>query len=165
MDISVKLVLYQAINFVILMVILGFIFNKFLRPFMHKRAEEIKKSFEEIENQKKQMDLLKQQYNDQVDCLKDKAKLEIDKAIGEGNRMRDDIMAQAQKESNSLIDRAKTEIDHEKQKAIMELQKEVASLSLQATQHLIKKQMDDSTNRRLVEDFLDELVKNPPEKT
>ena len=165
MDFSLKLVLYQAINFIILIAVLGFIFNKFLRPFMHKRTEEIKKSFEEIENQKKEMALLKQQYNDQVDCLKDKAKLEIDKAIGEGSRMRDDIIAQAQKESGALIDRAKTEIDHEKQKAIMELQKEVASLSLLATQHLIKKQMDDSTNRRLVEDFLEELVKNPPEKT
>ncbi len=165
MDFSLKLVLYQAINFVILMAILGFIFNKFLRPFMHKRTDEIKKSFEEIENQKKEMALLKQQYNDQVDCLKDKAKLEIEKAIGEGNRLRDDIVVQAKKESNALIERAKTEIDHEKQKAIMELQKEVASLSLMATQHLIKKQMDESTNRRLVESFLEDLVKNPPEKT
>ncbi len=147
------------------MAILGYVFNRFLRPFLHKRTEEIKKSFEEIEKQKREMELLKQQYNDQVDCLKDKAKIEIEKAIGEGNRMRDDIIAQAQKESLSLIDRAKTEIDHEKQKAIMELQKEVASLSLIASQHLIKKQMDDSTNRRLVEDFLEELVKNPPKKT
>jgi F-type H+-transporting ATPase subunit b len=165
MDISLKLVIYQAINFIILMVILGYLFNKFLRPFMHKRSEAIKKSFEEIENQKKEMVLLKQQYGDQVERLKDKAKLEIDKAIGEGTRMRDDIIAQAHKESGALLDRAKTEIDHEKQKAIQELQKEVASLSLLATQQLIKKQMDDSTNRRLVEDFLDELVKNPPEKT
>ena len=165
MDFSLKLVLYQAINFIALMAILGFIFNKFLRPFMSKRTEEIKKSFEEIEKQKKDMDLLKQQYSDQMDCLKEKTKLEIDKAIGEGNRLRDDIVASAQKESGALIERAKTEIDHEKQKAIVELRKEVASLSLLATQHLIKKQIDDSTNRQLVENFLEELSKNPPEKT
>jgi F-type H+-transporting ATPase subunit b len=164
MDISLKLMLYQAINFIVLMVILGYVFNRFLRPFLHKRTEEIKRSFEEIEKQKKEMELLKQQYNDQVDCLKDKAKLEIEKAIGEGSRMRDDILAQSQKDGNALIDRAKTEIDHEKQKAIMELQKEVASLTLQATQQLIKKKMDDSTNRQLVENFLEELVKKPPEK-
>jgi F-type H+-transporting ATPase subunit b len=165
MDLNVKLMIYQAINFIILMVILGYLFNRFLRPFLHKRTEDIKKSFEEIEKQKKEMDLLKQQYSDQMDCLKDKAKLEIEKALGEGNRMRDDIIATAHKESVSLIDRAKTEIDHEKQKAIMELQKEVASLSLQATHHLIKTKMDDSTNRQLVEDFLEELAKKTPEKT
>ena len=165
MDISLKLMLYQAINFIVLMVILGYVFNRFLRPFLHKRTEEIKRSFEEIEKQKKDMDLLKQQYSDQMDCLKEKAKLEIDKAIGEGNRLRDDIVASAQKESGALIERAKTEIDHEKQKAIVELRKEVASLSLLATQHLIKKQIDDSTNRQLVENFLEELSKNPPEKT
>jgi F-type H+-transporting ATPase subunit b len=165
MDVSIKLIIYQAINFLVLMAVIGYLFNKFLRPFLHKRTDEIKKSFDEIEKQKKEMELLKQQYNDQVGCLKDKAKLEIEKAIGEGTRMRDDIIAEARKESGALVERAKSEIDHEKQKAIMELQREVASLCLQATQHLIKKKMDDSTNRQLVENFLEDLVKNPPEKT
>jgi F-type H+-transporting ATPase subunit b len=165
MDLSWKLMIYQAINFIILMAILGYVFNRFIRPFLHKRVEEIKKSFEDIEKQKKELEALKQNYADQFKGIRETAKREIDKAIAEGNRMRDDITAQAQKESGALIDRAKTEIEQEKQKAIMELQKEVASLSLIATQHLIKKQMDDSTNRRLVEDFLEELVKNPPEKT
>jgi F-type H+-transporting ATPase subunit b len=165
MDISLKVILYQTINFLVLMVIIGYVFNRFLRPFLHKRTEEIKKSFEDIETQKKELEALKQNYAEQFKGIRETAKIEIDKAMAEGNRMRDDIVAQAQKESNALIDRAKTEIEHEKQKAIMELQKEVASLSLLATGRLIKKQMDDSTNRRLVEDFLEELVKNPPEKT
>ena len=133
MDLSLKLVLYQAINFVVLMVILGFLFNKFLRPFMHKRTEEIKKSFEEIERQKQEMEVLKQNYADQMKDIREKAKVEIDKATEEGNRIREDSIARAEKESVSLIDRAKTEIDQEKQKAVMEIHKEVASLCLLAT--------------------------------
>jgi F0F1-type ATP synthase membrane subunit b/b' len=70
MDLSLKLVLYQAINFIVLMIILGYLFNRFLRPFMHKRAEEIKKSFESIESQKKDLDVLKQNYTDQVKDIK-----------------------------------------------------------------------------------------------
>jgi F-type H+-transporting ATPase subunit b len=164
MDISFKLVLYQAINFIVLMVILSFLFNKFIRPFMHKRTEEIKKSFEEIANQKQEMEALKQNYTDQIKDIREKGKLEIEKALEEGGRMREDIVAQAHKESVSLIERAKIEIDREKRKAVMEIQKEVASLSLMATKKLIDKNMDESTNRRLVESFLEELSKNPPEK-
>jgi|GEM_PF-1311669 F-type H+-transporting ATPase subunit b len=164
MDLSLKLVMYQSINFIVLMVILGYLFNKFLRPFMHKRTEEIKKSLEDIEKQKREMEALKQNYTDQISDIREKGKLEIEKALAEGTRMRDDIIKQAEKESGSLIDRAKKEIDHEKQKAVMEIQKEVATLSLLATGKLIKRQMDDTTNRQLVEDFLEELIKNPPQK-
>jgi F-type H+-transporting ATPase subunit b len=164
MEISLKLIIYQVINFVVLMAVLGFLFNKFIRPMMHKRAEEIKKSFEDIEKQKKEIEVLKQNYADQIKGVHETAKIEIEKAMAEGNRMRGDIVAQAGKESNALIERAKKEIEHEKQKAVMEIQKEVATLSLLATKQLIKKQMDASTNRQLVEEFLDELNNNPPEK-
>ena len=164
MDLSLNLVLYQAINFIVLMIILGYLFNRFLRPFMHKRAEEIKKSFESIESQKKDLDILKQNYTDQVKDIKEKAKLEIEKAMEEGNRMREDIVAQAEKESVTLIEKAKKEIDHEKDKAVMEIQKEVATLAIMAAKQVIKKQMDETTNRDLVEDFLAEITKNPPKK-
>ena len=87
---SLKLVLYQAINFIVLMVILSFLFNKFIRPFMHKRSEEIKKSFEEIEKQKREMESLKRSYTDQIKDIREKAKLEIEKAVEEGGRMREE---------------------------------------------------------------------------
>lgn len=165
MEFSLKLILYQVINFVVLMVILGFLFNKFIRPFMHKRADDIKKSFDEIEKQKKEIESLKQNYTDQIRGVRDQAKIEIEKAVTEGNKMRGDIVVQAEKDAVALIDRAKKEIEHEKQKAVMEIQKEVASLSLLATRHLIKKSMDESTNRQLVENFLSELTAKAPEKT
>jgi F-type H+-transporting ATPase subunit b len=82
----------------------------------------------------------------------------------EGNRMREDIVAQAEKESLTLIEKAKKEIDHEKDKAVMEIQKEVATLAIMAAKQVIKKQMDETTNRDLVEDFLAEITKNPPKK-
>ena len=78
--------------------------------------------------------------------------------------MREDIVAQAEKESVTLIEKAKKEIDHEKDKAVMEIQKEVATLAIMAAKQVIKKQMDETTNRDLVEDFLAEITKNPPKK-
>jgi len=164
MDLSLKLVLYQAINFIVLMVILGYLFNKFLRPFMHKRADEIKKAFESIEIQKKDIDVLKQSYADQIKDVKEKAKFEIDKAIDEGNRMREGIVAEAEKQSIALIDKAKIEIDQEKDKAVMEIRNEVGTLAILAAKQIIQKQMDEKTNRELVETFLEDLSKNPPKK-
>jgi F-type H+-transporting ATPase subunit b len=164
MDFSVKLMLYQAINFIVLMVVLTFLFNKFLRPFMHKRADEIKKAFEDIDTQKKEIETLKQGYLDRTADMRHKAKEEIDRAIAEGNRIRDEIVKRAEKDSAMHLDKAKQEIEREKEKAVQEIQNEVATLSLLAASRLVNKQMDDQTNRRLVEEFLDDLAKHPPKK-
>jgi F-type H+-transporting ATPase subunit b len=131
---------------------------------MHKRSDEIKKAFEDIDTQKKEIETLKQGYLDQTADMRRKAKEEIDRAIAEGTRMRDEIVSRAEKDSIVHLDKAKQEIEHEKQKAVQEIQNEVATLSLLAASRLVNKQMDDQTNRRLVEEFLDDLTKNPPKK-
>ncbi|MDD5675514.1 MAG: ATP synthase F0 subunit B, partial [Chitinivibrionales bacterium] len=62
LTLSWQLWLYQLINFLILTAILGFIFNKYIRPFLRKRAEGLKQSFEEIEKGKQDIDQLKKDY-------------------------------------------------------------------------------------------------------
>jgi F-type H+-transporting ATPase subunit b len=161
MDLNWKLMLYQTVNFIVLMIILGYIFNRFIRPFMHKRANDIKTAFAEIEAGKKEVEKLRQDYTEQIREMRHNAKAEIDKAIENGNAMRDELITRAEKESINILEKAKREIDHEKQKALTEIQKEVATLSIQAAQQLIHRQMDDATNRKLVEEFLEDLEKNP----
>jgi F-type H+-transporting ATPase subunit b len=161
MDFSLNLIAYQIINFVVLTILLTYLFNKFLRPFMQKRADDIKNGLAEIESGKKEVEKLRQDYTDQIREMRHNAKAEIDKAIENGNEIRDEIVTKAEKESVNLLEKAKREIEHENQKAITEIQKEVASLSIMATKRLIHRQMDEETNRKLVEEFLEDLGNNP----
>lgn len=157
MEFSIKLFIYQIVNFTILMIILSILFNKFIRPFMQKRTNEIKSSFEQIEAQKKEVEALKQQYNDQIVEMRQRVKAEIDKAIEEGNRIRDEILAKTERESVVLLDKAREEIENQRQKTMAAMQNEVAKLTMLATSALIKKQIDEATSRKLVEEFIGEL--------
>lgn len=157
MDINLKLMLYQAINFVVLMIILSIIFNKFILPFMRKRAGDLKQAFDDVEAQKRSVESLKNEVTEQLKDMRKVAKSEIDKAISEGGKMRDQMLASAEKEAVTVLDRARKEIDQEKQKAITEIRKDVAGLAIMATRQLIKKQLDEDTNRSLVEDFLKDI--------
>jgi F-type H+-transporting ATPase subunit b len=164
MDVNLKVMLYQAINFIILMGILGFLFNKFIRPSMRKRSDEIKQAFEQIDEQKKDMESLKLHYNDQLKDVRRQAAAEIDKAIEEGKRIREDMHTQNAKEGAAMLEKARKEIEKEKQLAITHLQKEVASLSMLATKKIIGSTMNEETNTRLVNEFLNDLAKNPPKQ-
>ncbi len=164
MEFSLKLFIYQIVNFAILMVILSIIFNKFIRPFMKKRADDIKSSFDQIEVQKKDIESLKQDYTNQVAQMRQTAKAEIDKAIEEGNKIREEIVAKSEKDAAALVEKARGEIDHERQKALNSIQKEVAQLSMLAARQIIGKQLDEATSKKLVEDFLADLNASQPQR-
>jgi len=157
MDLSLKLILYQIVNFVILIGVLGFLFNKFMRPFMQKRAESIKASFADIEKQKLAVDGLKKECAEELEKIKKSARAEIEKAVAEGNSIKEAVKGEALKEGEQLLEKARREIEQEKQKAISEVRREVVALTMLATKQLLKKEIDEPTNRKLVESFVDDL--------
>ena len=159
MEISPVLILAQALNFVILMLVLTFLYRKFLHPFMLGRAEELKNGFEQVELRKKEIEKLKQDYLSQTQDMRAKTKEEMDKAILEGKERAEDLVVKAQKEAVALIDRARGEIEGEKRRAITDIQKEVAQLSIKAARVLMKKEVDTDANSKLVQEFLAGLEK------
>jgi F-type H+-transporting ATPase subunit b len=161
MDLNFKLMAYQMVNFLVLMVIITFLFNKFIRPFMHKRSEGIKKGLEDIEAGRKELEVLKEQYHASMLEVKRSAHQEIDKAVIEGNQMRESIITRAEKESLDLVERSRREIEREKEKAISAVRNEVVSLSMQAASRILKREVDEKQNSRLVEDFIEEMKKEP----
>jgi F-type H+-transporting ATPase subunit b len=164
MDFSWKMMIYQMINFIVLMVILGYIFNRYIRPFMQKRADDIKNSFAEIEKQKADVESLKNECHEQLDKIKNSAKAEIEKATVEGSHIKEGIKGEALKESEQLLEKARREIEQEKQKALSEVRREVATLSMLATKQLLKREIDEATDRKLVETFIDDLGKTDIKK-
>jgi F-type H+-transporting ATPase subunit b len=157
MDLSLKLILYQIVNFLILIGVLGFLFNKFLRPFMQKRSDDIKNAFADIEKQKLAVDSLKKECAEELENIKKSARAEIDKAVAEGNGIKEAVKGEAVKEGEQLLEKARREIEQEKQKAISEVRREVVALTMLATKQLLKKEIDEPTNRKLVESFVDDL--------
>ena len=80
--------------------------------------------------------------------------------IAEDSRL--EIVAAARAEAEKVAARASEEIAAEKDKAIAELRSQVADLALQAAGQLVRSEMNATTQRRLVEEFLAELT--PTEK-
>jgi F-type H+-transporting ATPase subunit b len=159
MEFSLKLLAYQIINFIILIGVLGYLFNRYIRPFMKKRSNDIKNAFAEIEKQKIEVEGLKRECHDQLDQIKKSSKAEIEKATVEGSHIKEAIKGEALKESEQLLEKARREIEQEKQKALSEVRREVATLSILATRQLLKREIDETTDRRLVETFIDDLGK------
>jgi F-type H+-transporting ATPase subunit b len=74
---------------------------------------------------------------------------------------RNEILTDARTEAEKVSQRAREEIVAEKDRAMSELRAQVADLALEAAAKLVRSDMNATTQRRLVEEFLAEV---PSEK-
>jgi F-type H+-transporting ATPase subunit b len=69
-------------------------------------------------------------------------------------KLRNEMMEQAKVQQRELLDRARGEIENERKRAITDLRREAVDLALAGASKLVERNLDDQTNRKLVESFL-----------
>ena len=78
----------------------------------------------------------------------------ISEARAAAERVRSDLVARAHTEQQEMLRRAREEIDGERKRAIAELRRETVDLAIRAAGVVVEQNLDDRTNRALVERFL-----------
>ncbi|NOX36170.1 MAG: F0F1 ATP synthase subunit B [Calditrichaeota bacterium] len=78
-------------------------------------------------------------------------------------KMRDEIIAQARADASKLIERAKQDIEKERQMAMQALKEEVANMVVYATARLIQSQLDEKKHREIIDQYI-EAFGNQSEK-
>jgi F-type H+-transporting ATPase subunit b len=88
----------------------------------------------------------------------DKAHAEAMQVVAEARvaaeQLRREILSQARVQGQELLDRARHEIDAERRRAIAELRREAIDLAIVGAEKVIEKNLDEPSNRALVEKFL-----------
>ena len=64
------------------------------------------------------------------------------------------MVEQTRQQQQELIDRARRDIEGERDRAIADLRREAVELAIAGAGKVIEKNLDDQSNRRLVEGFL-----------
>lgn len=92
----------------------------------------------------------------------DNARAEAQKLIAEGRstaeKLRNDLLDQARVQQQEILDRARRDIETEKTNAIAALRREAVDLAIAGAGKVIERNLDESGNRKLVEDFLGSLT-------
>lgn len=74
-----------------------------------------------------------------------------------GEKVRTEIIEQAHREQHVVLERARKEIESERQMAMVELRRDAVTLAVRGASKVIEKNLDDETNRKVVESFLASL--------
>lgn len=89
-----------------------------------------------------------------LDASRGEAQKIIADARVAADRVRAELVEQAHAEQASMLARARQEIESEKTRAIAELRREAVDLAIAGASRVIEKNLDQDSNRKLVESFL-----------
>jgi F-type H+-transporting ATPase subunit b len=155
---------FQVINFLLLLYLANrFLFKRVL-GLIDERNTRIEKGLEDAEAAARDRELARAEREAAVAEARREAQAMIARANKIAEDSRTEIVTQAREEAEKVATRAREEINAEKEKAMAELRATVADLALEAAGKLVRTEMGSGTQRRLVEDFLQEVTPDAARK-
>lgn len=125
-----------------------------LKEAMDERNSELEKTFEEAESLRTRMASMKSEYEQRLAATEASAREQIQAQIRDAQDLRSRLMSEASAQADQYMEKARVEIEVEKQKALSEIRGEVVNLTMKASEKLVGETMDNDRNRRLVDEFL-----------
>lgn len=157
MSIEWSQVLTHLVGFLVAFFILKAYAWKPILKVLDDRRQKIVSEFKDIEDQKQKTDQLFAEYEARLSKIEDEARRRIQEAVAEGQKLAGEIKQHAQDEARKITERAQADIVRELAKARVQLKEEMVSLTLGATERLLREKLDPAGHRKLVERFLSEV--------
>jgi F-type H+-transporting ATPase subunit b len=147
---------------VVIFLILLFVLGKYALPpilgYAEAREKRIQQSLDEAKAARDEAEQLLEQQRRELAAGREQAQQVVGEAKQAAERVRQDMLAQARKEQEALLERARDEIEREREQAVEAIRREAVDLSLAAASKLIRRRLGAEEDRRLVSEFLSELV-------
>ena len=141
---------------------LWFVLAKFAFPPLLAAVEAREKALEDaIEGAKRDREeaargLAEQQAT--MEAARSDAQRFIAEGRAAGEKMKNDMLELTRVQQTELLERARREIESEKTRAIADLRREAVDLAIAGAGKVIEKNLDDASNRQLVERFLGSIT-------
>ena len=146
----------QVVNFLILLLLLYFFAYKPVLNMLDERSHKIKDSMEEVQKVKEQATQTEEEFKKKIEAASKQGQEVIARAMRTGEEARQRAQVEAKQEAQVLVDKARVEIQRERNETIGELRQEFADLTIVAAEKVIEKSLDKQTHREIIDKVLAE---------
>jgi F-type H+-transporting ATPase subunit b len=124
---------------------------------LDKRRKAIDESIDSAERTKREADELLEEYRARLKEAREQADDIVVRARKAADSLQDETKAAAVKQREELLQSTRRDIEAETRRALDEIRKEVANLTVIATEKVTRKSLDDDDHKRLIEEALEEV--------
>jgi F-type H+-transporting ATPase subunit b len=156
LGIDSPILITQVVTFIILLVALRFVAYKPLMRMLDERSKRVRESMDQAEALKEQSAQAEEQVKKQLEEASREGQERIARAVKAGEDVKQRAQEDARKEAETLLTRARAEIQQERDDAISGVRREFADLTVLAAGRVIEKSLDKKEHRDLIDKVLEE---------
>jgi F-type H+-transporting ATPase subunit b len=160
LDINPGLIVWTIVTFILLVSVLRLYAWKPLLAALQQREEHVRSSLERAEQARAEAERILEENRKQLASAGAEAGRILAEGRALGEKLKNELLEQANKQSRKMIDQAKQEIDREKDSALEKLRGEVAGLAIGAAEKILDETLDEAKYRKIVDGYLRDLPKN-----
>jgi F-type H+-transporting ATPase subunit b len=124
---------------------------------LQKRANAIRESIEAAERQRQEADRLLEEYRERLKEAREQADDIVVRARKAAEAATAEAIADGKQRREELVAAARSDIETETRRSLELIRREVADLTVLATEKLTRKALDSGDHKRLIEEALDEV--------
>ncbi len=124
---------------------------------LRRRQAAIAQALDEAAKARRESSEARQQERTELAEARHQAQEILDRAQQLGEELREELRQKGREEQEAMLERARAEMAQERERAVAELRRQVADLVLAATTKILKEELDEQRQRRLIDQALEEV--------
>jgi F-type H+-transporting ATPase subunit b len=159
-DVNPGLVFWTIITFLILLFILRRVAWKPILTALNQRETAIKNSLEKAEKAKEEAQKILEENQASLLKAEEESKKIIEQSRVYADKLKDQMIRGSKDQAKKIIEDATSEIERKKEEAFSELRIKVAEIAVQAAEKILNKNLDKDSNKKLVDKYIDDIMRN-----
>jgi F-type H+-transporting ATPase subunit b len=151
------LMFWTLVTFLILLVILGKLVFPKITAAVEARERALEEAIEAAKRDREAAALALAEQQRQIEAARNDAQKIIAEGRQVGEKVRAQMIEETHQQQQQMLERARREIEQEKERAIAEMRRESVELAIAGASKVIEKNLDDQSNRKIVESFLSSI--------
>lgn len=157
--INLPLLVAFLVNFLLIFGLLGYLLYKPVLKTLDERTAKIREGLESAERMREQAIKAEQEVKAQIEAGRKEGQAIIAQAVQAAERIKAEAKEEARKETEAMINRARAEIQHERDMMVDQLRRELVDIAILAAEKVINETLDKEKHRRVIEDVLEKSPK------
>ena len=151
------LTLWTIVTFLVLLFVLKWKAWGPLMEALDSRAMQIEESLSKAEKVTADAEVQAEKNEEILQSARKEAQEIVSLAREAGDKLKNKLESDGKEQYDSMLNKAKEQIETEKQKALGEIKNTVVEIALKASEKVIKRNLTDADNKKMIEETVDEF--------
>lgn len=160
LDINPGLIIWTAITFIALIIILKKVAWKPILEALDQREGAIRESLEKAEKAKDEAQKVLDQNQANLNKAEEESRKIIEQSRSYAEKLKEQMLLETKQQSRKLLEDATAEIERKKDEAFNELKNQIAEIAVNAAEKILNENLNKETQKKIVDKYIGEITKN-----